>query len=229
MPALFPMQKPQTDPLFYSSLVIEHIVPKGRDRIFKRWLRSLIKTARQQEGFLRSDSCPPLLCQNDAVKWYSIFHFDTPAHLNDWIESDGRKQAMKSGQGIFRAYRFKSFTTGLEGWFSSRSRNEHSRLGPPPWKQILSVVLGLYPVIMVQSQLFKHFGIMQTWPLAIAMPINNLITSTILTLVVMPFVARRLSFWLRPAYRLSPVQTELSGLAVFAAAMLMMVVIFNHF
>jgi antibiotic biosynthesis monooxygenase (ABM) superfamily enzyme len=222
------MQKSEDSPFFYSSVVIEHIVPKGRDYLFKRWHRSLIKTAKQHEGFLRSDTCPPLPCYDNAVKWYSIIHFDTPEHLNAWIESEERKRVLKLGQDVFRHSRFKSFTTGLEGWFSERSRNEQTRLGPPAWKQILSVVVGLYPIIMVQSWLFQQLGIMQNWPLASAMLINNLITSTILTLVIMPIVVRLLSFWLRPAYRLVPIKIELSGVAIVAAAMLTMVIIFNH-
>jgi hypothetical protein len=223
------MQKLQDMPYFYSSVVIEHIVPKGRDYAFRRWYRSFVKTAKQHDGFLRADDCPPLPCYDDAVKWYSIIHFDTPEHLNAWIESDDRQAVMKLGQDIFQGYWFKSFTTGLEGWFASHARNEQNKLGPPAWKQILSVVLGLYPIIMIQSWLFRELGVMQHWAPAPAMLINNLITSTILTLVVMPFVANLFNFWLRPAYRKVTLETNLIGLGIVLAAMVVMVLLFNHF
>jgi antibiotic biosynthesis monooxygenase (ABM) superfamily enzyme len=210
-------------------LVIEHIVPKGKGAVFKRWHDSFIGGAKRQTGFVRSDRCPPLPCENDVVKWYSIIHFDSPEHLDAWIESDERKQIMEAGQEILKAYRFKSFTTGLEGWFSFSSGAEQSSLGPPVWKQILSVVLGLYPVVMLQSQLFTALDIMTSWPPAIAMLVNNLITSSILSLVVMPLVVRLLGFWLRPAYRQAPFKIDLWGLAIIAATLSGMVFIFNQF
>ena len=214
--------------LFYSSLVTEHIVPQGRDFPFKRWHNNLVETSKKYNGFLRCDLCPPLICKDRVVKWYYIIHFDSPEHLNQWMESSDRKQLLESGQEIFSAYRFKSFTTGLEGWFSALAGNsEYKGLGPPRWKQILAVVLALYPVVMMQAIAFSVFGIMQSWSLASSMIVNNLITSTILSLFVMPFVSKRLSFWLQPAYFPVSTKTNLIGASLVTVSLALMVSIFN--
>jgi uncharacterized protein len=219
---------PASDQVFYSSVVIEHIVPKGKGYAFKQWYAQLLSSTKRFEGFVRADRCRPLECKNGVLKWYSIIHFDTPEHLNDWLASAEREALMDQGQQIFESYKFKSLTTGLEGWFSRQSGSELASLGPPSWKQILSVVLGLYPIVMLQTIGFETFGVMQSWSPASAMFVNNVITTCILTWLIMPLVIRSLNFWLQPAHRTSSLKMELLGTAIVAGVLGLMVVVFDQ-
>lgn len=146
---------PESNNYRYSSVVIEYIVPRQKAWAFRWWHTRLIRSAENSEGFARADRHRPLRCKDDALKWYWVVHFDQPDHLNQWLASKQREEILQQGRDIFESYRFKSFTTGLEGWFSKSSGIESDSLGPPAWKQILSVVLALYPVIMIQDRLFS--------------------------------------------------------------------------
>ncbi|WP_206070158.1 hypothetical protein [Nodosilinea sp. P-1105] len=211
----------------YSSLVIEYTVPEEKLWAFRKWHWGVIRAAQRFEGFVRADRHRPLNCKRGLLRWYSVIHFEHPDHLNQWLLSDEREALLQEGREIFTAYKFKSFETGLEGWFCHHSGAELSGLGPPAWKQILSVVLALYPVIMIQDLIFGHLGLFEDWSAGSAMVVNLLITTCILTLFVMPAVARMLDFWLQPAHRRAPLRQELVGTALTVLAMTLMVVVFN--
>jgi uncharacterized protein len=210
---------------------MEYIVPAGPEAAasFRRWYDQVVVKTRTYAGYTRTDLGPPLDCGDGVVKWYAIVHFRTPADLNRWVKSNDRQMLFEQGRDAFLAYRYKSFTTGLEGWFSTHLGGaEQSSLGPPPWKQVLAVVLGLYPTLMVQAIVFEALGLMQGWPMATSLVINNVITSSLLTWLVMPRLSRLLSFWLRPAYQLTALQTNLIGIALVVVALGLMVSVFTY-
>ncbi len=208
-----------------ASLIVEHIVPKGKGLSFRWWHSKLTRSARQFKGYVRTDLYPPV--PGSQLKWYSIVHFDSPEHLSLWLKSNERETLIASGREIFESYQFKSFSTGLEGWFSRKAGAEQLGLGPPAWKQNLAVVFGLYPVVIMQSMLFSAFGVMKHWSFPSSMLINNLITSSILTWVVMPLVTRSLSFWLQPANQPSSAKTDVTGAIVITVALGLMAIVFN--
>ena len=200
---------------FYSSLVVEHIVVKTQRAAFERWYDVLRKTASRHPGFVRLDLNLPLFCEDDVIKWYSIVHFDSPEHLNSWVNSTERKLVTERGQEIFRAYRFKSFATGLEGWFSQRTDGDESRrLGPPAWKQILSVVFGLYPIVMIRIRLFPRTGVVGDWSPSAAMLLATIVT-------------RLMGFWLYPAYLETKWKAEILGAIIMALGLIFMAGIFD--
>ncbi|QQE63692.1 hypothetical protein GFS31_03610 [Leptolyngbya sp. BL0902] len=221
-------QVAEADQVPYSSVVIEYTVPQEKSWAFRAWHRSLVHAAQAFPGFIRADRHRPLPCQGGVLKWYSVVHFEQPDHLNRWLLSPERDALLKVGRGLFQSYKFKSFETGLEGWFSHHSGNELTGLGPPAWKQILTVVLGLYPVIMIQDAVIDAFDLMKSWDPASAMLVKNLITTCILTLVVMPMVMRILDFWLQPAHRRASMGIDLVGATFTIAAMVAMVFVFSE-
>ena len=224
----FLAQAAEPEQVPYSSVVIEYTVPQEKSWAFRKWHRGLVNAAKDFQGFIRADRHRPLHCRGDVLKWYSVVHFEQPEDLNRWLLSPQREALLKLGRDLFKSYKFKSFETGLEGWFSHHSGNELTGLGPPAWKQILSVVLGLYPVIMIQDCVIDYLDLMKSWDPASAMLVKNLITTCILTLVVMPLIMRALDFWLQPAHRRASMRIEIVGATVTIAAMVAMVFVFSE-
>jgi antibiotic biosynthesis monooxygenase (ABM) superfamily enzyme len=212
-----------------ASLVVEHTVPTGEGLAFRWWHAKLVRKAKRFKGHIRTDLCAPVkgLQPGQPMKWYSIVHFESPQLLNQWMKSRDREALIKAGSKTFASYQFISFATGLEGWFSGQTGTEQSGLAPPAWRQNAAVILALYPTVILQSALFSALGLMQGWPLPSSMIVNNIITSSLLTWLLMPLVTRWLGFWLQPMPRPLALKTELLGAGIIGAALGLMVIVFN--
>jgi uncharacterized protein len=162
-----------------ASFVVEHQVPRGKEAEFRAWHDQLVAQEQQYQGYIRTDLYPPV--EGLQLKWYSIVHFESPDTMDAWLQSSDRARQLEVGKQIFSSYQFKSFSTGLEGWFSQKSGTEEFGYAPPAWKQSLAVLIALYPTVMILSFLFNRFGIMKGWPLADAMLVNNILSTILLT------------------------------------------------
>src|SRR6185437_1006390 len=94
--------------------------------------------------------------------------------------------------------------------------------GPQAWKMALSVVLGLYPTVMLLSM---TVGVVTNrWGLALSMLVGNALSVSILQWGVMPVLTRLLNPWLqandaaRPRITLGGLAGVLLALAAMTAA-----------
>jgi uncharacterized protein len=186
----------QTDRPNNASIVIEYDeIADDKAGQFLQWQSEIREGLQQFEGYLKTDVCPPVLGMQE--KWYIVVHFDSPAHLGEWLDSDIRHWLVGKGKKKFGPYRYK-IQAGFEGWFGNSYRSERTNTNTPAWKQNLAVLFGLYPTVMLETLFFSHFGLMNSWSLAPQMFVSNLISCSLLTWVVMPLTTALLGFWLKP-------------------------------
>ncbi len=206
-----------------ASLVIEHRVSKEKEPAFYNWQDSLNAAVSNFAGYLRTDISPPVTGAQE--KWYVIVYFDNQGNLNKWVNSPERLTLIKEGEKLFGSYKYRSFKTGLESWFTTEA--DESEITIPAWKQNLIVLLGLYPTVMLQTLLFSAFGIMKNWPLSISMLVNNFICASLLTWVVIPPLSWAFQFWLKDASEKS-LSVNLKALAIILTALACFVAIFFY-
>lgn len=192
-----------------SSYVIEHDVAPQKQDEFRAWQHNITQAASQYAGYQGTDVCPPVKAGD---KWYIMVHFDSPEHLNHWLDSDVRQSFVKVGKNIFSTSKLTFYKTGLERWFIQKKSN------PPAWKQILATLLGLYPTVMLLLLLQSSLSFMESWSAADAMLISNLASVCLLTWFVMPAVSRLLKFWLQPSSHDST-QNNWMGLLLIVVAL----------
>ena len=103
--------------------------------------------------------------------------------------SDGPPAKLPAG---FPNFRLKTLPTGFGAWFAAQL--DHPAGQPPPWKMALTVLLGLYPTVMLLTilvgPLLAHLGT------AGSMLVGNALSVSILQWGFMPLLQPLLGPWL---------------------------------
>ena len=205
-----------------SCLVIEYEILADKELLFEQWQAELRAAVSKFKGYLHTDIFPPVIGVHN--KWYIVVRFDNSANLTCWLDSDIRHELIRIGRKNFAPYEYKNWGTGLEGWFDKKRSGKPEPI-LPAWKQNFAVLFGLYPTVMIESLLFSHFRLMENWTFANQIFVGNIISCSLLTWVVMPFVTKLLKFWLKPQQNL--IQINLIGISIVFVGYGLMISIFN--
>ena len=183
-----------------STLVISHDVPQGGVPAFLESLDKIQKVESTYPGYLGVTLLEPVPAVQP--QWTSMVRFDSREHLEDWANSEDRQallaEIIASGAKVETDIVGSSFGS----WFNF---NMKDGLTTPNWKQWLTVLLGLYPTVMLlgfvtallpggsQNLAFPsgEYFYVNLW-------LGNLMSTFILAFAVMPLLSRLLRWWLVP-------------------------------
>jgi antibiotic biosynthesis monooxygenase (ABM) superfamily enzyme len=174
------------------TVVISHPVAHEHEKAFRAWIEKLRAVERTQPGFRGSHLYEPVPGVQD--NWTAVYRFDTPEHLDAWLDSPARAALLEEGKR-FNDFEVQRVPSPYGSWFSFGDEGEAA--GPPPWKSALSVLVGLYPTVVLLTLVIR--ALWDTGPLWATLLVGNVVSSIILTWVVMPRISRLLRWWLAPA------------------------------
>lgn len=87
-----------TDDDAAATVIIGQRVRTGKDAAFERWQQGLNREASRYTGFLGAEIRSPTAVQPE---WVAIYRFDSPAHLQAWINSATRQSWLTAGEEFF--------------------------------------------------------------------------------------------------------------------------------
>ena len=171
-----------------SAVVVQH-VPEALADWFMEWQRGATGAAEGFVGYSGTDVYPP--GDNGRDEWVVLIHFDDEKSLQEWLGSPVRAQWVEKLQAQVGDFELKALPGGFGPWFAGQTTGPAP---PPSWKMALTVLLGLYPTVM----LLTLFPGPYTEPLgvAVAMLIGNALSVCILQWAVMPALNMALAPWL---------------------------------
>ncbi len=178
-----------------ASAVVVQRVPAEAVDWFLEWQRGVTAAAEAFAGYRGTDVYPPAGGQGDDA-WVVVLHFADEAALGRWLDSPVRAGWVARLRDRVGGYELQRLPGGFGPWFAGRGRDA----APPSWKMALTVLLGLYPTVMLLA-LFPGAQI-ATLGLALSMLIGNALSVVLLQWAVMPALTALLARWLHlPARR----------------------------
>ena len=203
-----------------ASVVISTRIKPGQELDYRAWEQRIAAVQSKAPGFQGYRFEPPVPGVQD--DWLAILRFDTEANLQAWLDSPERQKLLQDANPFTEEFHARIVRTGFDQWFPVPAGG-----APPPaeWKMNMLVLMLLYPIVFlfgffIQTPLLTGRGL----PFAIALFIGNIVSVVLLSYLV-PWMAERFAWWLRPAGP-HPHRIAIAGAALVAALYAMMLLAF---
>jgi len=190
------------------TVVVTHRVKPGGEKDYREWQHGIDGDVRQFRGFVSTEVFEPSVDQKD---WVVVFRFDSADNLQYWLDSDVRAAWLDKAAPLLDSWDLHKVSGGLGGWFQVSEDGTGARTAPA-WKQAMTVMVALYPTVMVLRLLLTpHIKDLATPVLVL---ISNIASVIVLTWALMPAATRSLRWWLDP--RASQRTSAIGALAVMS-------------
>ena len=155
------------------------------------WQRGITRAVEGFPGYRATDIYPPAETGN--LEWVVVVEFDSPEALQAWLDSPARAEWTGRLPSEIANFRLKTLPTGFGHWFSGLVAGP-DEAPPPGWKMALTILLGLYPTVMLLSLVVGPY--ISPLGLAVSMLISNALSCVLLQWVVVPPLTALLAPWL---------------------------------
>jgi uncharacterized protein len=172
-----------------SSIIIHHVPSECTDA-FLDWQRGISQAAETFPGYRGTDLYPP--AAGGLQDWVVILQFDSSPNLKGWIDSPVRADWSAKLPAGLRDFQVKTLPSGFGPWFAKQFEDAEGQ--PASWKVALTVLLGLYPTVMLLSILIGPF--LNHLGMAASMLVGNALSVSVLQWGVMPLLQPLLRPWL---------------------------------
>jgi antibiotic biosynthesis monooxygenase (ABM) superfamily enzyme len=196
-----------------ASSVIVHEIAAGDAERFLAWQRDITASASELPGYQDTDVYPPT--EPGGRQWVIVVHFDDAARLAAWSASSARAEHIERFAREFRgeSFQVKNLDKGFGHYFTQSA--------PPAWKMMITVLLGLYPTVVLLSVVTKPLAGLG---FAFSLLIGNALSVCLLEWVVMPALVRTLKPW----HSARSPQVTAFGLAAVLGALALLALSFHR-
>ena len=173
-----------------STVVVQHVLVDRVQR-FLEYQRGLTAAVERFPGYKGSELYPP--ADDGHEEWVAVIHFNDEESLQRWIDSPVRSDWIKKLRDDVGDFQLKTLPSGFGAWFAGLKTGSEDE-SPPSWKIAMTVLLGLYPTVMLLALLFGKY--LAPLGMAWSMLVSNILSVALTQWVVIPPLMNVLGPWL---------------------------------
>jgi uncharacterized protein len=171
--------------------IVTHVKP-GQEAEYRECERNFQSAQVKYPGYRGAYIQPPTT--GTAGIWTTLIRFDSPDSLDNWFSSKERKMLLEKSEQVVSSTDYQMVNTSFPGWFPSQSEG---RKGPPNWKAAMLILLGLYPIVILEIRFLMPM-LHEVKP-ALANFAGNILSCALTTWVTMPICIKLFNSWLFPS------------------------------
>lgn len=173
-----------------ATAVVTHVRPGMEEKYFE-WETKIQIAQAGFEGYRGAYLQPP--SPGHPHQWATLLRFSSPEALDDWFKSKERLELLEDLDQFVIEKKFRPVSSSYPGWVPLDVKGS----APPNWKTALLVLLGLFPIVMLEIKYISpHMSTVNT---ALSGFITMMISVSGTTFFTMPFFVRRFGWWLLPS------------------------------
>ena len=179
-----------------ATAVIMTKVSEGSEAEFLTWHDRANEIQSKFPGYIGCELQPPVAGFQD--NWVTMLRFDSPQRLDDWLASPERQALVIDADTFVEKSEIRAARSCFASWFRFGGKTDDS---PPPWKMNYIILLGLYPIVMLEILFLNPY--LNWLPIPAGNFVGNVISVGVLGWPVVAVLSRWLGWWLVPAPRRS--------------------------
>lgn len=166
-------------------------VRAGMEDRYREWAGRIQAAQARYPGYRGMYLQPP--AGGKSGHWTSILRYDTAEHLEAWMNAPERRELLAETRDFIESEELMRIATAFPGWIPLDPVTGEA---PPNWKAAMLVLLGLFPVVMLEMRFLNlgRFGLHGS----LATFIGNLVSVAITSFLTMPLCVRWFGWWLFP-------------------------------
>ncbi len=175
-----------------TEVIFSRIIP-GREDDYREWSARMGAEQAKYPGYRGMFLQPP-----DQVGgiWTSIIRFDNAGQLEKWMNAPERARMLQESKAFIEHEQLTHLATAFPGWVPIDPATHE---GPPNWKAALLVLLGLFPIVMLEMKFLGYLlGPLGVENRSLGTFIGNFISVALTSFITMPLFVKWFGWWLFP-------------------------------